>query len=583
MNAPMFWAWWGWEPLQFYRYVKGQAAGIAGLAPESLDGWYEQLHSEEVVKAAAELGINRAVTHFVKGFGLDCEQEEMARTAALTSVCHRHGIKVFGYLQYGTILHETFFRECPRAADWIQLDETGAPQLWCGSPLRFLPCIHARDHHQYLQECIRRGLQDIGLDGLHFDNFYSRPCYCPRCRQEFRAYADAEIPPESTLEKEPFHEPVVRQWIRFRCERVARLMEHLSCFARAIKPDVELIWNPSPIRGIMNQAALRGADFRLLGPRAGLLWSESGNFPGCRDGRLIHQVNFFKTAEAVGYQTFSTTWMHSSEGLGLPRTAAEIALNTAESAVFGAVPGSNWLLRPSHIHDLLTQGPLSRELKRYLDFIRRHPDLFIGSRGDGEVALFLDQESPAREFSRSYGTFLAVQELLLRRHVTFDLVFPEQMESRRPGRLVLRISSRRQQARIPDPARVLDVSADLGPASVSGSYQAAVAVTPEIEQEAERILAALCQREVTVSAPETVLVEARRTADQRRVLHCLNYDNQSAPARVGVVFSAPPAEVLVLSPDREAIRLIPSHGRLELSAVATWAVLVWNDQACPEG
>lgn len=579
MNEPMFWAWWGWEPLRFYHYMKGQAAGVTGLAQECLDDWYEQLHSEDVAKAAAELGINWAVTHFVKGFGLDYEKEEIARTAALTSICHRYGIKVFGYLQYGTILHETFFQECPQAKDWIQLDEAGAPQLWCGSPLRFLPCIHADEHHQYLRECIRRGLQDIGLDGLHFDNFYSRPCYCPRCRQEFRAYANAEIPPESALANEPHHDPVVRQWIRFRCDRLASLMEEISRFARAIKPDVKLIWNPSPIRGTLNQAALRGTDFRQLGPRAGILWSESGNFPGCRDGRLIHQVNFFKTAEAIGYQTFSTTWMRGAEGLGLPQTAAEIALNTAESAAFGAVPGSNWLLRPSHLHDLLSQGPLSCELKRNLDFIRRHADVFVGSQGDGEVTLFLDHESPAWEFSRSYGAFLAVQELLLRRHVTFDLVFSESAARRRPERLVLRISSRRLHDGISDPARVLDISGALGPASVSGSYQAAVAMTPEMEQESERIIAALGQREVTVSAPETVFVEARRTADQRRVLHCLNYDNQSASARVSVAFLTPPAEVQALSPDREAVRLIPSHGRIELPPVATWAVLVWNDQA----
>ena len=579
MNEPMFWAWWGWEPLQFYHYMKGQAAGIAGQTSESLGDWYKQLHSEDVVKAAAELGIHWAVTHFVKGFGLDYEQEEIARTAALTSICHRYGIKVFGYLQYGTILHETFFQECPQAKDWIQLGETGAPQLWCGIPQRFLPCIHADEHHQYLQKCIRHGLQDVGLDGLHFDNFYSRPCYCPRCRKEFRAYANAEIPPESALDNEPHHDPVVRQWIRFRCDRLAGLMEEISRFARAIKPDVELIWNPSPIRGTLNQAALRGTDFRQLGTRAGLLWSESGNFPGCRDGRLIHQVNFFKTAEAIGYRTFSTTWMRDVEGLGLPQTAAEIALNTAESAAFGAVPGSNWLLRPSHLHDLLSQGPLCRELKRNLDFIRQHADVFVDSHGDGEAALFLDQESPAWEFSQSYGTFLAVQELLLRRHVTFDLVFSESAACRRPERLVLRVRSRRPQASVSEPARVLDISGQLGSTTVSRIDHAAVAMTPEMEQEAERIIAALGQREVTVSAPETVFVEARRTADQRRVLHCLNYDNQSAPAQVSIAFSAPPAEVLVLSPDWEATRLVPSHGSIELPAVVTWAVLVWNDQA----
>ena len=576
MKDYLFWAWWGWEPLLFYRYAKSQAVGIAGVDPASLDHWYELLHSEKTVAAAADLGINRAITHFIKGFGLQYEKKEIARTTELTALCHQYGIKVFGYLQYGSIFYETFFREFPQAANWIKLDESGQAQYWCNSPQRYLPCINAPEHHDYLRTCIRLGLEEVGLDGLHFDNFYSRPCYCKRCREEFKAYSGADIPSEAALEVEPYQDPVLQQWIRFRCDRLNQLMEQLRDYARSLKPEVEIIWNPSPIRGVLNQTALRGADFRQLGTRADFLWSESGNFPGYRDGKLIHQVNFFKTAETIGYRTFSTTWKHSTEGHGLTKTPEEVALNTAESAAFAATPGSNWLLRPSHIQDLLNSGPLSQELKRYFDFIRQHLDLLADSHAEGEVAVFLDQESVPREFSRSYGTFLAVQDLLLRHHITFDLLFQEQVDKVQNYQTIIRISNQQGQWQPHFSGQVIEVDAAAYPINITGSYQAAILPVPEMEELLKQLLKTLGQREFEFTAPDTLLLEARRAADKRRILHCLNYNNCHTCGKTKLQFAHPPTRLHFFAPEGNGL-LTADNGTFPIPEIKTWLILAWHD------
>jgi hypothetical protein len=46
-------------------------------------------------------------THFFKGFGLESESEEIAKTEQVITNCHRHGIKVYTYLQYANIMPDT--------------------------------------------------------------------------------------------------------------------------------------------------------------------------------------------------------------------------------------------------------------------------------------------------------------------------------------------------------------------------------------------------------------------------------------------------------------------------------------------
>ena len=106
-----------------------------------------------------------------------------------------------------------------------------------------------------------------------------------------------------------------------------------------------LLFNPSGIRGTINQTVKRSIFPRRFGARGHYIWAEGGNHPGVDKNNLIHQVNYFRTGDACGYRLFPTTWQSHNEGAGLAVTGKAIALNTAESAAFGAVPGTNWALR----------------------------------------------------------------------------------------------------------------------------------------------------------------------------------------------------------------------------------------------
>lgn len=566
------WAWWGWEPLSFYRQAGPGAAGVQGVAGEALESWYRWLHEEATVEAAAGLGINCLVTHFIKGFGPEHERAEMQWSAALAEKCHRHGMAVVGYLQYGTLFHQNFFQECPEARDWIQLTESGEPQLWCNTPSRYLPCIEADGFLRYLKRCIRTALTETGLDGIHFDNFYVRPCYCLRCRTAFRQETGAELPGETMIATAP-EAPLVRRWTRFRCERLTRRLVDLRDTARAYRPDVLTIWNPSPIRGTLDQRLLRGTDFYELGRVAGLLWSESGNFPEVQEGTPIHQVNFFKTAEAVGYQTFSTVWRSGREGHGLPETPLEVALVTAEAAAFGGVPGTNWLMRPGY-REQFSDGPLVRAWKRQIDFIHAHAELFAGSRGCGDVALYFERGQAEGDFASLYGQFLTLQQLLLQKHVFFDLVFSGQEERLDAYPLVISVGGCPASARA-----LLTFSAVELAGGVDGTYAARVSLPPRADLLAGRIFAALPGRDVVADVPETVFLERRVAADGRQLLHVVNYDNRHRVRDGRICFARPPQGLTWLSADGRQ-RLVPEGNGVSLPELETWALLVWEEASC---
>lgn len=445
-NDLMFWTWWAWEPIYFYRRM-GQVFGVSDISNDNLDKWYAAVHSEDVVASMRKIGVNCAITHFYKGFGLEYEKQEMRRTADLVRLCHKHEMKVFGYIQYGTIFHETLFREVPEAANWIQLDSQGRPLLWWGEKSRYMPCIHRPGFLSYIKDCIKFGIETIGLDGLHFDNFYSRPCYCPVCRQKFRDYlkdncsekfdelgvesADAIEMPEETVFSYPLADaPLVRAWCEFRKQAMNELMSELYAYARFLKNDIMLLSNPSTIRGLLDQGAMRSTDIWQIGTRAQYLWAEGGNYPGIRKNCLVHQVNYFKTAEAIGYRVLSTTWKHNTEGIGLPDSKEDIGLNQAESAAFGAEPGDNWLLRPTKTGEIVAgaEKHLTDELSKYYRFIKENADVFSASRSLSGTALYLSETARYSNYRRTYGAFLTAQQIILQNNIQFDLLFSEQSE-----------------------------------------------------------------------------------------------------------------------------------------------------------
>jgi len=440
---PLYWSWWGWEPLDHYRRLGGNVGAVDASAPW-LTEWYDRLHSEELVKTMAGLGVNLAVTHFFKGFGLKHERPAQERTAELVRFAHRHGIRVRGYCQSRSLYYESFLAEEPSAEGWVQRDPAGKPRTWGSAYYRWAPCILSPEFRAYLKRAIRVGLEEIGLDGLHFDNDYAEPCYCPRCEQAFRqwlvrrypdprrffgmsTFDQVRQPPTTTAGR--IQDPLVQAWVRFRCEGLGEYHRDITQYARSLRTEVILLGNPAHPRTVdgPNRRSVWGP---WVGRHLDLMFAENGNFPGILDGAVVSQIRAYKQGAAVGYRVVSTTWRRGREtGLALPDTPEAIQLQVAEAAAYRGVPGTNWSLRPLGEGNRMRidQPHLREALAKYMKFVRSQEKLLADARPVRDVAVLHTFGSLALNSQESMATLLGAEETLIRGGFSWEVVFDDDL------------------------------------------------------------------------------------------------------------------------------------------------------------
>jgi len=442
-RGPLYWSWWGWEPLDHYHRLGGNVAAVDTSAAW-LPLWFDRLHSEELVQTMAGLGINLAVTHFFKGFGLKQERSEQQRTAELVKFAHRHGIRVLGYCQSRSLYYENFLAEESDAEGWVQRDADGKLRTWGGAYYRWTPCILSTEFRTYLKRAIRVGLEEIGLDGLHFDNDYCEPCYCPRCQAGFRrwlkqrypdprqyfgmsTFDQVRLPPTTTATR--ITDPLAQAWTRFRCESLGEYHHDITQYARTLRPEVILLGNPAFPRGA-DGPYRRSVWGPWVGRNLDLMFAENGNFPGMDQGTLISQIRAYKQGAASGYRVVSTTWRRGVEsGLGLPTSAEEIALQVAEAAAYGGVPGTNWALRPRGEGNgmRIDQPEMRSALQKYLAFVRGNERLLAGAQPVRDVAVLHAFGSLALNWQESAAEVQGAEETLIRGGFPWEVVFDDDL------------------------------------------------------------------------------------------------------------------------------------------------------------
>ena len=98
------------------------------------------------------------------------EMPEMRDTVKAAAFAHSLGMKVDTYIQWNTMMYETFFAEEPRAKDWVQRDAAGRPiMLTYGfqQSYRYRPCFKNQEYLDYLKSIVR-----FAVDGSQ-DRFHS--------------------------------------------------------------------------------------------------------------------------------------------------------------------------------------------------------------------------------------------------------------------------------------------------------------------------------------------------------------------------------------------------------------------------
>lgn len=414
-NKPVIWSFWGHEPLRHLRRMGNDGASIFSLG-EWVDDWYNHIHSEQMVKRASEAGINTIYTHFFKGFGLEAEKEEMENTKKLCSIAHKYGIKVLGYCQLGSLYSEVLTKEIPNLEDIAIRDADGSLSCWLKQYYRLRPCFNSSEFMAYIKKVIEYGLDHVGLDGFHFDNSYNVPCYCDKCKKAFREYLTKNVPdPLNTLGIDSFdyvqipyidtdretHDVLYMYYLQYKADLCARVQNEVFSYAKEKGAKV-VLHNPVFPRG-GEYFTYRGFEPSKNSKACDYVFAENPDFIRFENGKIITQIEAFKYGELFGYKVFDTCWRYDENNLAtLSDKYSDTSRFLAQSMIFGGVCGSPQTIRSlkdGH-KNMLEDSNLFEVLKHMYSYYQNNIDVFSGKEHNNVKILYYPLNCM---FARGYG------------------------------------------------------------------------------------------------------------------------------------------------------------------------------------
>lgn len=445
----MVWIWAGWEPLGFYRRLGGFHEAQEGNALWQ-QKWADTLHSERAAKALADAGITWVTTHFFKGFGIKAEAPDMAQAGEMVRNYHRHGVKLFAYVQYGTIVPQTLTAEDPRAAKWGRVDwngqHDGHPYEYGDQYFRAKPCANQPGFIEYLQKCITAALA-AGFDGIWIDNLNSDGCHCDYCQKAFATYLqqtvrdpwnELGVPSLSGIaipRSERQRDPIFQAWTTFRCNEVRDSLKKLCHHARQTKPDVVLAANIG--LGNHQRAVIENGNWISNLAPLDLTYSENNELPRWENNKFFSQHRSIKLAAAAGVGVVPGA---SSRSIGQgpyavpavppPRTLARVF---AESTLMNArATGGPWGLRGENAgaDPIYVRDASARSDSRHLaDLHQRMHTTLRGSADAAPVAIYYSFEAMLGDEKLSRAAMDSVSQTLMQHQVPFKYVLSDRLDA----------------------------------------------------------------------------------------------------------------------------------------------------------
>ena len=601
-EKPVVWAFWGHEPIQFYRRRDGNRRTLFGSG-EWIDAWYRRLHTEEAMARLADMGVNLIYTHFYKAMGLEFEKEEMKNTARIVENAHKYGIRVLGYATVNSVFDEALACEIPDF-DSMRIVRMNGMETDC---FRESMCPSSRYYQEYFPKVLKYGIEQIGVDGFHLDNCGFRSCYCPRCVAGFRKYLEEHIEDPHSVGMPSFRHaripiiPLVRgtdpislmalRYYRWRYEAVLGKIFH---YIKTLRPD-----NPPEViinNGFAdNRVNLAQGGYEIVNDHdTDYIFVETPDrFIGRReDGSFKNAVYAYKVAAMAGKKVFNTMW--PSFGVE-PKTPAMIKRVLAESMVFGGIVGTNWAARAvKHGDTMLMDTEMHFSvIKHCFETFKQNHGLYDNTHTLGDVQILYVPDARLAE-----GT--AYEKIL---ELTADAVAESgavysfaQLDGKRPesGLLLVPHAEYLSQHEVEEIRRLKESGVKLVFLGDAGVYREdgveredwpfrdEVLIplpenTPESEAEFRQKVAESVEKAVLLNQ-KNILVERAVTSDGHRVVHLLNMDNDHPISDLEVRIPSEKGHLAgVVSLDDAEPKVTEENGFFRIERLETLVTLIFQE------
>jgi len=406
---------------------------------EYMEDFYKESHLERYVKKLARLGANNINTHFYKGDGLAAEAEHHRDIKKLIRICHKNGIKASAYVQFGSISQENLIEEVPEAASWGRLNIYGLHQTYGAQEFRWRACPSQKGWVEYLKKCCTVAIKEFGFDGIFFDNFSmlgwenppgpaDEPCYCDTCQQNFRDYLTEKYDdPEREFGIVSFNhvhiphhlencqDPLVREWFYFKDELLKNVLKELYGHIKSL--------DKNAVVGTNSSIMPTGNPYPMAEYNDIVFWEDLG-FPRWGDGCLVNMAMPLKVSSALGV-TLVKLGYTSAGGLkgAFWNEAGDFRLLLAEAFTFDAhSPQTPWMPK--------IPDETFKSARQYLDFFKSKNKLYHGFESAAPVCLLYPYRLFVYSFDKYWASFKGMIQILLQNQIPFDIIFPEQLESR---------------------------------------------------------------------------------------------------------------------------------------------------------
>ena len=427
---------------QYSRRNRINVLGLVDHSSPEWSEWYHCTHEPEALKKLADAGYNLIEIHFLYGYGLKAESEELELTKKMVQNAHAAGIKVLGYFQFHSVQEELFFIENPWAEDCLQINADGSRKEYCYD--RPVLCFSHEEVRQYYLDGIKFGLKYCGLDGIRLDNDYYKGCYCPECQKLFREYLTGSFSQEKACKVFGFSDlsnitmphnqrnfdPAWLEMIKFRQLQRQKMMKSIHDKIISIKSDAILGGNPAVTRKLNGDSenCFYPAD---LGKTHHLVCAENSLFPEFLGDAVRTQAAIYKFGECSGYKVFPSHHIYTDNKVRWPENAEECARTLCEALCFGGhIPCTTWGIRMDEDKNktLYERPEFLRATEAVSHFIEQNSDIYKDTRSTAPVGIYINRENRISNSSNAFASLHGVVQTLLKLQIPFRFIVEDNAE-----------------------------------------------------------------------------------------------------------------------------------------------------------
>ena len=415
-----------WDSTPFFRRrVGGESV--------HLEQDYAKQHTEEAVEKLKDLGVTMAIIHFYKGFGLKAEGAQLEDAKKLAALLKKHGIRVGVYVG-STMGYETFLAERPDAAQWLVPDFLGHPLFYSGQEFRKRVYFMHPGYREYIKNVLRIAVEDLHADLIHFDNTslqaqppiflhplavtdfrkFLRKKFTPELRTVRFGYPEVDHMEAPVIDRQlgAINDPLYQEWADFRCVQLTAYYAEMEKFIRGLNPNAAVESNPHLGVSGHNTVWEEGVDYPRLLAHMDAVWTEEGNQARVTPtGILISKIRTYKMAALLNTRIF--TYTGGEHGGSKLQMAEAMAFNRQTLGEVG---------------DVLAGYSFPADQRPYIDFFRKHFDLFRDVRSRPDVAVLQSYASMAFNNDLPWQSAMLVEQALIQAKIPFDIIFDDQLK-----------------------------------------------------------------------------------------------------------------------------------------------------------